>query len=424
MMMIKRYNFTAYCACSAARFFMGYRIYEIVYLAAIVILFLSSVAITRAADCDEFVTLVKPAKDAYMKEHRIYPIPQSVKALARRFMPRLWVHPPSGQPIAFEDYLARSRVVRNSDDHVIMQHPTWRYLADLSGEEQCRVHLDAPEVTPRNPAPLYIQAFWDESPANPAEQWTYIKYNLVFDWSGLAAEISWLSRFGAFLSGGQVNRWHRLDIHLAAVMAFDGAQRLRLLTLAQHNHQQTFLPGRDFPSDTAPHLAAAFRSNELYLDSGQTVPVYHRVVPFFNDVAFLIDAERKPRFWARDVTYGRNAGGQEVNLRPVFIEPGHPLANFAGLLAPPRRLMGINIGRDGPPGYNYYAPPAYIPLVNFAAMGYWRSGDKDLLHQLEPLIKNSDPMHGTDWQNMVDLMRSRLAKALVSGPTGDSQNPD
>jgi hypothetical protein len=100
---------------------MGYRIYEIVYLAAIVILFLSSVAITRAADCDEFVTLVKPAKDAYMKEHRIYPIPQSVKALARRFMPRLWVHPQNRQPIAFEDYLARSRVVRNSDDHVIMQ---------------------------------------------------------------------------------------------------------------------------------------------------------------------------------------------------------------------------------------------------------------------------------------------------------------
>jgi hypothetical protein len=76
--------------------------------------------------------------------------------------------------------------------------------------------------------------------ANPSEQWTYIKYNLVFDWSGMAAEISWLSRVGAFLRGGQVNRWHRLDIHMAAIMAFDRAQRLRLLTLAQHNHQQTF----------------------------------------------------------------------------------------------------------------------------------------------------------------------------------------
>lgn len=393
-------------------------------LAAIVILYLSSVAVIRAGDCDEFVTLVKPAKDAYMQKHRIYPIPQSVKALARRFMPRLWVHPDSRRPIAFEDYLASARVVRNSDNQVIMQHPTRHDLADLNDEEQCRVHLDAPEITPHNPAPLYIQVFWDESPANSAEQWTYIKYNLVFDWSGLAAEISWLSRVGAFLSGGRVDRWHRLDIHLAAILAFDRAQRLRLLTLAQHNHQQTFLPGRDFPSNTAPHLVAAFRSNELYLDGGQPIPVYHRVVPFFNDVAFLIDAARKPRLWARDVTYGRMAGGQEVKLRPVFIEPGHPLANFAGLLAPPRRLLGIYIGRDGPPGYNYYALPAYIPLVNFAAMGYWRAGDKNLLQQLEPLIQDSDPMHGTDWQKMVALMRKRLANALASDSPGKSQNPD
>jgi hypothetical protein len=69
-------------------------------LAIIIIFLLSTVVITRAAECDEFVTLVKPAKDAYMKEHRIYPIPEYVKALALRFMPRLWVHPQSWQPIA------------------------------------------------------------------------------------------------------------------------------------------------------------------------------------------------------------------------------------------------------------------------------------------------------------------------------------
>ena len=47
----------------------------------------------------------------------------------------------------------------------------------------------------------------------------------------------------------------------------------------------------------------------------------------------------------------------------------YPLADFAGLFAPPRRLMGFYIGRDGPPGYSYYALPAYIPLVDFAARG-------------------------------------------------------
>lgn len=331
-------------------------------------------------------------------------------------MPRLWVHPDSWQPIAFEDYLAQARVVRNSDQQVILRDPGWRELAGLREEEQCGVHLDAPEIVSRNPAPLYIQVFWDESPADPAEKWTYIKYNLVFDWSGLAAEIGWLGRVGAHLSGGRIDRWHRLDIHLAAIMAFDRSRKLRLLTLAQHNHQQTFIPGRDFPADAAPHLVAALHSNELYLDDGRTAPAFHRVVPFFNGVAFLIDETRKPRLWARDIAYGRNAGGREVQLRPVFIEPDHPLANFAGLLAPPRRLLGIYIGRDGPPGYNYYAPPAYIPLVNFAAMGYWRAGDQDLLQQLEPMINDGDPMHGTDWTKIVALMRKRLAQSIALNP--------
>ena len=67
-------------------------------------------------------------------------------------------------------------------------------------------------------------------------------------------------------------------------------------------------------------------------------------MPFFTGVAFLIDPDQKPRFWAKDITYGRNAGGREVMLRPVFIKPGHPLADFAGLLGPPRRLLGRYIG--------------------------------------------------------------------------------
>ena len=386
----------------------------------IVVYSLTSVGMIQAQDCDEFVTLVRSAKDTYMKAHRVYPVPARDEALALKFMPRIWTHPQSWQPIAFQDYLRNSSVVGNSDGQVIMRQPAWQDLAEIEADDQCRVHLKAPDVTSRNPAPIYIQVFRDENPADPSERWTYIKYNLVFDWSGLAAEISGWSRIGAFLTGGGVDRWHRLDIHTAAILAFDRSRRLRLLTLAQHNHQQTYLSGRDFPSDTAPLLVAATRSNELYLDDGRYSAVRHRVVPFFNDLAYLIDSSRRPRLWAQDVTYGRNAGGREVQLRPVFIEPGHPLADFAGLLAPPRRFLGIYIGRDGPPGYNYYAPPSYVPLVKFAAMGFWRSGDKELLRQLEPLIDGDNPLNGSNWNEMVALMRKRLATALISrSPEGN-----
>ena len=368
--------------------------------------------IESAADCDEFVSWVTPAKNAYQKTHRIHPVPKIYKDLAVRYMPRIWVHPESWQPIDFDDYLANSRLVRASDRKVLIAAPSVDDMTALDYEEQCAVYLETDEITPHNPAPIYIQVFHDKDPADATNRWIYIKYNLVFDWSGLAAKVSWLSRLGAWLSGGELDRWHRLDIHLAAILAFDTDQELRMLTLAQHNHQQTFLAGIDFPQNQKPMLVAATRSNELYLDDGGTSPSAHRVVPFFTDVAYLIDPNEKPVFWAIDITYGRNAGGKEIQLKPVFLEPGHPLADFAGLLAPPRRLFGIYIGRDGPPGYNYYALPAYIPLIDFAAMGYWRAGDTQLLQQLKFFIGGKNDMHGTDWNAMTIFMRKRLATAI------------
>jgi hypothetical protein len=369
--------------------------------------------LVRAAECDEFVTWVAPAKDAYLKKHLLFPLPPELRELAVRYLPRLWVHPKSWQPIGFEDYLAVSRLIRKNDHEVVADSPELQDLMSMNYEEQCAVYLDADEVKPRSPAPLYIQVFRDENPTNPAENWIYIKYNLVFDWSGLAAEIGWLSRAGALLSGGGEDRWHRLDVHGAAILGFDPHHTLRLLTLAQHNHQQTYLAGLDFPADQKPMLVAAFRSNELYLDDGQSTPARHRVVPFLTDIAYLIDSAQKPFFWAIDVTYGRNSGGKEIELRPNFIEPGHPLADFAGLLGPPCRFIGLYIGRDGPPGYNYYALPAYISLVHFACLGFWREGDQNLIQQLKPLIGNKSDMHATDWNAMVALMRQRLAAALL-----------
>jgi hypothetical protein len=374
--------------------------------------------IGSAADCDEFVSWVAPAKNAYQKTHRIHPVPEIYKDLAVRYMPRIWVHPESWQPIDFDDYLANSRLVRTSDRKLLIAAPSVREMIALDYEEQCAAHLETDEVPSRNPAPIYIQVFRDQNPADQTDQWIYIKYNLVFDWSGLAVKISWLSRLGAWLSGGDLSRWHRLDIHIAAILAFDADRQLRMLTLAQHNHQQTFLAGIDFPKNQKPLLVAAARSNELYLDNGSTSPAAHRVVPFFTDVAYLIDSNEKPMFWATDITYGRNAGGKEIQLNPVFLEPGHPLADFAGLLAPPRRLLGIYIGRDGPPGYNYYALPAYTPLIDFAAMGFWQAGDTQLMQQIKSFIADKNDMHATDWNAMTIFMRKRLATAISNQGVG------
>jgi hypothetical protein len=362
-----------------------------------------------ALACDEFVSWVAPAKEAYHRAHRVYPVPVEYRRWADRYLPRLWVHPDSWQPINFEAYLEKATLVSKADGRTLLSRPTATQISSLSHKEQCSAYMKADEVAPARPAPVYVQVFRDQNPSAPDDPWIFIKYNLVFDWSGLAERISPLSRMGAYISGGKLDKWHRLDVHTAAIVAVDAAGNLRLLTLAQHNTQQTYIPGVDFPSGRPPMLVAAKRSNELYLDNGDSSPVSHRVVPFFDDVAYLIDPKQKPLFWAIDITYGRNAGGKQVPLKAVFIEPQHPLADFAGLLAPPKRFFGYYIGRDGPPGYNYYAPPAYFSMTNFAAMGYWREGDVDLLEQISPFISNKKR---SDWSAVVSIMRGRLAEAV------------
>jgi hypothetical protein len=93
-----------------------------------------------AEECAGFVSWVAPAKDAYFQKHRIYPIPDHIQELAKQYMPRLWVHPQSWQPIDFDEYLAKSKLVRKRDKSILKTAPSARYLANLDHEEQCSLY--------------------------------------------------------------------------------------------------------------------------------------------------------------------------------------------------------------------------------------------------------------------------------------------
>ena len=357
--------------------------------------------------------MVDSAMNNYFSRTRVYPVPADLQQLAEDNIPKLWVHPESWQPIDFSTYLDQAVLKKTGERGVIASKLSVDSLSGLSTHQECGHYFESPDVPPANPAPLYIQVFRDVSPLDSSAEWTYIKYNIVFDWSGLAEKISPLSRMGVFLLPGNLEKWHRLDVHTCAILGFDDNQNLRVLTLAQHNHQKTYIAGRDFSGDMPVNLVAAVRSNELYLDKGSSEPERHRVVTFFNDVAFLIDSTQKPVLWAEDVTYGRNAGAREIRLSPEFLQAGHPLAGFAGLLAPPKRLLGMYIGRDGPPGYNYYAPPHYLQIPNLMAMGAWESGELDLLADIEPYLAG---FQDTNWNAILKIMKrqfgTKLSKSL------------
>lgn len=357
---------------------------------------------------------MEPARASYFASHRIYPLSAADQALAEKYKPRLVLHPQGLAPIDFDDYLVDAELMSLVDKQ--QAHPQLRDAAKSNFSRQCTQYVKPArqEVSSRPPYPWYVQVFRDKAPGKTTEEWTYLKYNLIFDWSGLALDMGWMARTGVFLLGASPTKWHRLDVHTTVVIGVDGRGYQRLVTINQHNYVRTYLGGTDFDMGQPVVIVAALRSNELYLDEGWTEAQRFPVVRFYDSVPYLISGENKPFFVAMDLVLGAQAGGLEVPTRLRIIAPADLLAAFAGLLAPPQRLWGrIYTGRDGPMGYDYYSLPRAVPLNRLASLGYWRGGDKALVQGLGILMEEQDSFDDDEgWDAIIDLLESHLQPAL------------
>ena len=364
--------------------------------------------------CEGFTQAVESARASYFSDHRIYPLEPKTRLLAEKYKPQLVLHPQGAAPIDFDDYFAITELVgpiSKTSRKVSMED-----LAQLDYEQQCHSYLRSVErsVVSQPPYPWYVQVFRDKAPGGDYESWTYLKYNLIFDWSGLATNMHWMVRTGVALLGASPARWHRLDVHTAVIIGVDERGYQRTVTINQHNYVRTYLGGRDFDMTKPITIVPALRSNELYLDQGWTEAQRFPVVRFYDDIPYLISGEKKPFLAAEDLVVGAQAGGKEVPTRLWVIEPHHPVAAFAGLLAPPKHLLGsVYIGRDGPMGYDYYSLPAAVPLNRLASLGYWQEGNLTLAEKLETLIKEINFFDEEEsWNPLIRFMEKRLQTAL------------
>ena len=378
------------------------------------LLLLLTACATSSNLCDGFTNWVEPARADYFPKHRIYPLNEEHRRLVATYQPRLVMHTLGTPPIDFDDYLRGAELVRLQGENI--NNVAMDALATLSYAEQCGAYIKPArqEVVSRPPYPWYVQVFRDRGPGGE-EGWLYLKYNLMFDWSGLALHISRSAQMGVNLFGPKAaDRWHRLDVHVAVIIGLDAKRRQRMVTITQHNYARTYLAGPEFDASRPVTVAIAARSNELYLDENQPTKRLERVVRFYDDLPYLISGEDRPRYSAYDEVQGHGAGGTLLATRVVVIPPRHPLASFAGLLAPPKRLFGrIYIGRDGPMGYDYYAPPAAFALPRGAALGYWQPGNKILLRQINPLlVQMRDWRDEASWHALLDVLERNLADDL------------
>lgn len=308
------------------------------------------------------------------------------KLLLRRYQPR-FILPPGGEaPLDFyRDYLPctvmrawpeQSPVSDNVTRELLQEHLRSR-TAYLDFDSTCFAERPAAEPVVYGRVYREVVTFPLAGGGTEERDLTFLKYNILFSRSGLASALPLLHRLMLAFPGLDAEDWHELDNFAAVHVVLDEREKLFAILLAQHNHHRTYLLGKDvnLPPDGRLSFDVAERSNELYLSSSSEEPVRHRVVQWSLHLDYLLSGENRPFFSAHDVTRGVRAGGSEVTCGLVFLAPCDPLYRAEMLLGEPRPFMRRYIGRDGPPGSDYYTIPPLYPLGTLLKFSYLQDGD-------------------------------------------------
>ncbi len=358
------------------------------------------------------------------------------KELLRRFSPRLILPPGGRYPTDFyRDYLPYTLLRRYKDNAVIKDEVT---QADLQAyQEDTSVYLDLDKkrfltagldqrvgedkggpFDRRRPV-VYGRVYrekvelLDEKSDPHIYDFIFLKYNVVFAISGLPAELPWGLRTLLWLAGLDPDDWHELDNFVAVHVVLDDKERPVAIMLAQHNHHRSYLVGKDIPLPEDGHIPfnGALRSNEIYQASDAPNPVRHRVAPWSIYMKYLLSGEDPPFTRGEDVTYGVKAGGIEVKYDLTFLSPCDPFYMAKIMLGEPRPFFGRYIGRDGPPGADYYNIPELLPLGSILKSSYLHDGVPEDINFAESAIDVKGKK--MDIKKMLDYGGRKLYRDLI-----------
>jgi hypothetical protein len=324
------------------------------------------------------------------------------RQLLHRYRPRLILPPGGRYPIdLYRDYLPYTSLKRFPSKEVLSPNVTRELLRknrdnrqaylDLSLDRYREDGLDrkmgqenGPSLQARRPVlygRIYREAvdFPDGAGGRERRNLTFLKYNALFAVSGLPAKLPWYVNTLLTLTGFSREDWHELDNFVAVHVALDESRLPLAIVLAQHNHHRSYLLGKDLPlpDDGRVSFDIALRSNEAYPSSDLPDRVSHRVIRWSLYLDYLLSGQNPPVLEAFDVTYGINAGGKEIDYDLIHLPSCDPLYTAEILLGEPRPFLGIYLGRDGPPGSDYYTVPDLLPLGNLLKFGYLHDGDPE-----------------------------------------------
>ena len=347
------------------------------------------------------------------------------RALLEKFRPRV-ILPPGGNPLIdfYRNYLPCTVMRSFEGGGEVEKRVTPSMLRErkrrsdlyLDFQDKCfSERVEAGMVNPVAYGRLYRErvVFTDETGHLHSMNLIFLKYNFLFPVSGLPGRLPFGYERTLRLLGLEPDNWHELDNFVAIHVVLDEGGTPRAIILAQHNYHRTYLVGRDLilPTDGRMRFDVALRSNEIYPSSASEKPVQHRVVQWAIHMKYLLSGKNPPFYHGYDITVGENAGGVETGYELLFLPSCDPLYTSEMMLGEPRPFFGRYIGRDGPPGSDYYTIPPLLPLGNILKFSYLHDGDPGDIDMVEDAIDIDK--RKIDIQRIMDYGGQRLYRDIL-----------
>ncbi len=304
------------------------------------------------------------------------------RELLERFQPRIFIAEGSYMPINFyNDYLPNTILKKSGRiDKTISDDVSRDRLYELGGSSEFYIdygiaYKKALKFNEKDVDPTIYGRIYRSSMGEGEDsiKLLFLKYNLVYPYSGLPEKTLSIKKLGSRLIGNPL-AWHELDIHGAVhvVLREDDLKPLGVI-LAQHNHHRVYLAGMDFdlPEDSRVEIAISKYSNEPYLAFGGERD--ERVIGNPIKIEYLFGvSDKQPLTGGMDYIPNITDGAEEVECRLELLPLDDPLYTSSMALGDRKKLAGFYRlwYLDGPPGMDYYTMPQLKSMNDLMAFWY------------------------------------------------------
>lgn len=299
--------------------------------------------------------------------------------LLEKYKPRIYTHKDSYKPLDFyNDYLPNT-VLKKSGffDSKLSIEMNKETLLEYSNNSNYYLdyipsYKEELKKMPNQAVPIYGRAYKSVLKSeNDDINLIYLKYSLVYPYSGLPASISGGKRLAANIIGNP-NAWHELDIHGAIhIILFEDTLEAAGVLLAQHNHHKAYIFDENFiiPKDNSIRISISKMSNEPYLMSDDNKSRIERTVGNPTDLEFLLGISDDVPLTAGYDYIPSLEESIEIESYVEQLNLDDPLYRSTMSLGKIKKILGItrSFFLDGPPGMDFYAMPDFIDLSELSA---------------------------------------------------------